>query len=78
MESGTLILIAASLGSGGILTYLAQEVFDWAKGRKREEADAWTQRDREAKARRILEEYAHALRRHLIRLSEDPDDWPRY
>lgn len=83
METWALLLTA--LGAGGIITKLIDNVVAWAKGRQAEERDAWTERDREAKARRILEEYAHRLRRRLFRLgaregdgTDDVPPWPEY
>lgn len=78
MTSGTLVIVAAALGSGGVLTVLGKEVIAWIRGRTREESNAWIERDREARARRILEEEVQRLRRHLIRVGEDPGDWPTY
>ncbi|MBN0040257.1 hypothetical protein JN535_08780 [Cellulosimicrobium cellulans] len=68
MDTGQIISLVAALGIGGILKQLIDNVAAWRKGRQAEERDAWAERDREAKARRVLEEYAHALRRLLFRL----------
>ncbi|MEV8029279.1 hypothetical protein [Cellulosimicrobium funkei] len=67
MDTGQIISLVAALGIGGILKQLIDNLVAWLKGRQAEERDAWAERDREAKARRILEEYAHALRRLLFR-----------
>ncbi len=83
METWALLLTA--LGAGGIITKLLDNVVAWLKGRQAEERDAWAERDKEAKARRLLEEYAHRLRRRLFRLGaregdgeDDVPRWPTY
>ncbi len=82
MDTGQIISLVAALGIGGILKQLIDNLVAWFKGRQAEERDAWAERDREAKARRILEEYAHALRRLLFRLGaregDGDDDVPRF
>lgn len=64
--SGTIISLLAAAGFGGIIVALVNHVADWLKGRKAEERDAWADRDREARARRKLEETLHATRRVAI------------
>lgn len=83
METWALLLTA--LGAGGIITKLVDNTVAWMKGRQAEERDAWAERDKEAKARRVLEEYAHRLRRMLFRLGvregdgeDDVPRWPTY
>lgn len=83
METWALLLTA--LGAGGILKALLDNVWAWLKGRQAEERDAWAERDKEAKGRRVLEEYAHRLRRMLFRLGaregdgeDDVPRWPTY
>lgn len=85
MDTGQIISLVAALGIGGILKQLIDNLTAWFKGRQAEERDAWTERDREAKARRILEEYGHGLRRRLFRRGavegpgeDDVPPWPNY
>ena len=78
METGTIAALLGALGAGGIITKLIEGIWGWRSGRMGREQDAWGQRDREAKARRILEEYAHKLRRLLQRHDIEPPDWPDY
>ena len=78
MNQTSVVLLAAALGSGGILTYLAQELLRWVRGRTGQESSAWIERDKEAKARRILEEYVHDLRRQVHDCGDTPIDWPHY
>lgn len=61
--SGTVISLLAAAGFGGIIAALIKEIADWFRGRKTEERDAWADRDREAKARRKLEDTLHKTRR---------------
>lgn len=82
---GNLITILATIGStlgvGGVIAVVARAIADWGAGKPQREQSAWEQRDREAKARRMLEEYAHDLRHELIELGLDPNDlpeWPEY
>ena len=73
--------ILTTLGAGSIIGLLVKEIIGWIRGRQANEQSAWEQRDREAKARRMLEEYAHELRHELTDLGLDPDDlptWPSY
>jgi hypothetical protein len=81
----TWALLLTAIGAGGILKALLDNVVAWLKGRQTEERDAWAARDREAKARRVLEEYAHTLRRRLFRRGaregdgeDDVPRWPTY
>ncbi|WP_284250413.1 hypothetical protein [Litorihabitans aurantiacus] len=85
MEVGDIIQGLATLGLGAIITKL----IDYATTRRREQREsqgkAWEERDREARARRILEEYAHKLRRNLFRRGakegpgeDDVAPWPDY
>jgi len=78
----TWALLLTAIGAGSIITKLVDNAVAWLKGRQAEERDAWAERDREAKARRILEEYAHALRRLLFRRGaregDGEDDVPRF
>lgn len=81
MEGGDLIVAAIGAISGGGALKLIDSLRDWRKGRHQEEANAWDQRDREAKARRKLEEYAHVLRSMLLRQGTSKDElppWPDY
>lgn len=81
MDTGQIISLIAALGVGGILKQLLDNLTAWRKGRQQEERDAWAERDRQAKARRLLEEYAHLLRRQLIEAGVAADDlepWPQY
>ncbi|RLV54838.1 hypothetical protein D9V41_14710 [Aeromicrobium phragmitis] len=81
MEGGDLIQAAVLMVTGGGLVKLVDSLQAWRKGRHQEEQDAWTQRDREAKARRKLEEYAHILRSMLLRRGATKDElppWPEY
>lgn len=61
--SGTIISLLAAAGFGGIIVALIGHIADWLKGRKAEERDAWADRDREARARRKLEDTLHKTRR---------------
>lgn len=79
--SGTMIQLLAAAGFGGIIVALINHIADWLRGRKTEERDAWADRDREAKARRKLEECLHATRRVAIDGGVPEADlpaWPDY
>lgn len=79
--SGTLISLLAAAGFGGIVAALIKEIAEWVRGRKADERDAWADRDREAKARRKLEDCLHKTRRialdHGVPEADLPD-WPDY
>lgn len=62
MTIGTLITLLGALGAGSIVTLLAKTIVERVTGRTEREQTAWEQRDREARARRQLEEYAYTLR----------------
>jgi len=71
----------SALGAGAILLKLTEALIERFTGKQRREQNAWQQRDREARIRRLLEEYAHLLRRELIDVGYDADEipaWPRY
>lgn len=77
----TVVTWISALGAGAILLKLVEALIAHFTGRQTREADAWQQRDREARIRRRLEEYAHLLRRELIDVGYDADEipaWPRY
>ena len=79
--SGTIIAFIAAAGFGGIATQLINNLFDWARGRKSEERDAWADRDREARARRKLEDCLHATRRMAMDAGVPEGNlphWPDY
>lgn len=78
METGMIVAIIGALGLGTILAKLSENIWAWVTGKTAREQTAWAQRDREAKARRQLEEYASTLRLRLISLGEEPPDWPIY
>lgn len=72
---------ASALGAGAILLKLTEALIKRFTGKQQREQDAWSQRDAEARARRILEEYAALLRRGLLDAGYDPDElppWPKY
>jgi len=81
MTAPTIFTMLSALGAGAILLKLVEAVLQRLMGRQKREQDAWAQRDREAKARRMLEEYATDLRLLLIengaKRAELPD-WPPY
>lgn len=76
--SGTIISLLAAAGFGGIVAALIKEVADWIRGRKADERDAWADRDREARARRKLEDALHATRRVAINAGAAESDLPRW
>lgn len=78
MSTGTLVAVLGALGAGGILIKLTEGIWAWITGKASRENDAWAQRDREAKARRVLEEYAATLRRQLQDHGVEPEKWPDY
>lgn len=81
METGHIIQLVAALGIGGILKQLIDNVTAWWKGRQQEERDAWAERDKEARARRILEEAMHRTRRIALDHGATEDElgpWPTY
>ena len=72
---------ASALGAGAILLKLTEALIKRFTGKQQREQDAWEQRDKEAKVRRLTEEYAHLLRWELIDAGYDPDElppWPKY
>lgn len=79
---GTAIWTALSLlGAGAVLLEVVKAFIGWLTGRHGREQDAWTQRDAEAKARRMLEEALHRTRIVAIAhgVAEDAlPRWPRY
>lgn len=81
MDTGQIASLLAALGTGAILLKLFEGVFQWVTGRSKREHSAWSERDREARVRRLLEEYVHALR-ILLRVKGVPEEeippWPRY
>ena len=81
MSTPVIATILTALGAGAILLKLVEAVIQRIFGRQKREQSAWAQRDREAKARRMLEEYATDLRLLLIengaKRAELPD-WPPY
>lgn len=73
--------IVTALGAGGILLKLIEAVIQRVLGKQKREQDAWSQRDKEAQARRRLEEYASDLRILLRDRGVDRadiPDWPDY
>ena len=70
--------LAAVLGLGAILNTLVNAVISWLKGRQTEQRDAWTQRDKEAKARRQLEEMVHETRRVALEHGVKPEELPHW
>lgn len=78
MEIGAITAVLGALGAGAILTKLVESIIQWATGKQGREQTAWEQRDREAKARRMLEEYAARLRLELIESGRTPPPWPEY
>ena len=81
MTTPAIFTLLSALGAGAILLKLVEVVLQRLMGRQKREQDAWTQRDREARARRMLEEYAGDLRllarEHGIP-REDIPAWPEY
>ncbi|MHA7620231.1 hypothetical protein ACX12M_17095 [Cellulosimicrobium cellulans] len=79
METWALLLTA--IGAGGIITKLVDNTVAWLKGRQAEERDAWAERDKEARARRILEDALHRTRRIAADRGATDDElgpWPKY
>lgn len=77
----TVIQLLGLLASGGVLLELLRGIVKWIQGKPRREHDAWTQRDDEAKARRILEQHVHELRLVMIQKGiplADIPKWPEY
>lgn len=72
---------ASALGAGAILLKLTEALIKRFTGKQQREQDAWAQRDKEARSRRLLEEYGAVLRRELLDTGYDPDEippWPKY
>ena len=78
MGMGELIVATISLVLGVGTAALIREIREWSTGRKAEERTAWTERDHEAKARRLLENALHCANRRLIDAGLPPIDWPEY
>lgn len=77
----TVVTWISAFGAGAILLKLVEALIAHFTRRQKREADAWQQRDREARIRHLLEEYAHILRRELIDVGYDTDElppWPTY
>lgn len=77
----TVAAVIAALGGGATLRELIGTTVGWLRGRQQEEQTAWEYGDRQAVARRKLEEYAGLLRRMLIEQGvayRDVPPWPRY
>lgn len=85
MDVGTIISLAAALGIGGIIGKLIDAATSKSKDKRADERSAWADRDTEARKRRLLEEYAHRLRRLLFKHGaqegpgeDDVPTWPTY
>lgn len=84
MEIGTVVTVLGSGFGGAIILELLRQIAKWRTGRLAAEQTAFQQRDAamrdrdaEAKRRRILEEYAHTLRRAWHLATGTPyDDMP--
>lgn len=80
--SGTIIQLIAAAGFGVIVSELIKQIADWFRGRKAGERDAWADRDREARARRKLEDTLHKTRRLAMDVGgiaeADLPPWPQY
>lgn len=78
MGTGELIIGVLGLVFGGGGAALVKVGLDWRSGRLAEERTAWTERDREARARRLLENALHCANRRLIDAGQRPIEWPDY
>ena len=81
MSLPAIATILSTLGAGAILLKLVEVTLQRLMGRQKREQDAWVQRDREARARRMLEEYAAVLRRQMLETGisyADLPTWPTY
>lgn len=85
MDVGEVVSIIAALGLGGVGTQLIAARLQKQREKREIEGQAWRERDKEARIRRKLEEYAHELRRRMFRKGyvegDGPDDvppWPNY
>ncbi|WP_454044416.1 hypothetical protein [Cellulosimicrobium sp. Marseille-Q8652] len=81
MDTGTFVAIATALGAGSILTKLFDNIVAWFQGRQQEERSAWAERDKEAKARRLLEESLQRTRLLAVKHGATDDElghWPEY
>lgn len=81
MSLPAIATILSTLGAGAILLKLVEVTLQRLMGRQKREQDAWVQRDREARARRMLEEYAAVLRRQMLETGipyADLPAWPTY
>src|SRR5699024_4538954 len=81
MSLPAIATILSTLGAGAILLKLVEAILQRLMGRQKREQDAWVQRDREARARRMLEEYSSILRRRLLDAGvayADLPVWPDY
>lgn len=78
MGTGELIVAVISLVLGVGTAALVREIREWSSGRKAEERTAWAERDREAKARRLLENALHCANRRLVDAGQRPIEWPDY
>jgi len=79
MDSGTVAIIVASIGAGGIFTELVKGIAKTVKGKHHTEQTFIKQRDYQARKRYQMEEYAHALRQDLLKQGvrlEDIRPWP--
>lgn len=81
MSLPAIATILSTLGAGAILLKLVEVTLQRLMGRQKREQDAWVQRDREARARRMLEEYAAVLRRQMLETGipyANLPPWPPY
>lgn len=81
MQGPALWTVLTALGAGAILLKIVESVIAWATGRHGREQSAWEQRDREASARRKLEETLHRTRLVAIANGVAEDllpPWPTY
>ena len=73
-------VLATAVGLGGILKTLIDHLLDRRRGRMLDEQNAWEQRDKEARHRRILEESLHQHRTVWLEHGLPFDDlppWPK-
>lgn len=85
MDAGQIIAVATALGLGGILGKFIDFLTERHRGKRDKNRAAWDVADEESSKRRLIEEYAHTLRRRLFKRGavegpgeDDVPPWPTY
>lgn len=66
MQPETIVLVLSAMGVTAIVPMAYRGIVGWVSGRQRREREAWIEADREARARREWEIYAHRLHRAAV------------